>query len=43
MADEKGKSVPKRALFDCGCHYFFGLNPVMVNDGHGGSKLILMQ
>ena len=40
MADEKqGKSVPKRALlFDCGCHYFFGLNPVMVNDGHGGKQ-----
>eukprot|EP00956_Cyclotella_meneghiniana_P034407 scaffold104587_cov44-Cyclotella_meneghiniana.AAC.3 len=38
MADEESKSVPKRALFDCGCHYFFGLNPVMVNDGHGGRQ-----
>jgi len=36
--NENQKTVPKRALYDCDCMYFFGLNPRYENDQHGGKQ-----
>ena len=38
MPNERQKTVPKRALFDCDRIYFFGLNPQYGNDQHGGKQ-----